>query len=144
MDPDNPPSDPTPTPDPTPGPNPLQAEVDKWKGLSRKHESSWQQAQSTITDLQNQLSAKDTDLQARDAALLRYQVGLAQGVPVNLIDRLKGATEDELTQDAKGLISAMPTPPPAPAGAPPPTPITPDPPSQSEAFASFFGSALTN
>lgn len=129
---------------PAPPPNPLQAEVDKWKGLSRKHEQSWQQAQATITDLQAQLSAKDNDLQSRDADLLRFRVGLAQGVPVNLIDRLKGSTEQELLDDAKGLLDAMPTPTPAPTGAPPPTPITPDPPTQSEAFAEFFGSALNS
>lgn len=131
-----------PQPAPDTGPNPLQADVDKWKALSRKHEQSWQQAQSTISDLQAQLSAKDTDLQARDTELLRYRVGLAQGVPARLIDRLKGSTEAEMVDDAKGLLESIPTPPPARPAAPPPTPVTPDQGGPQEAFAAFVGPAL--
>lgn len=128
-------------PQPDTGIQALQADLDKWKALARKHEADWKSSQQTITDLQGQLSAKDTDLQARETDLLRYRVGVAQGVPSALIERLKGSTEQELLDDAKGLIESIPKPTPGPA-APPPTPLNKDVSSKEEAFTAFVGPAL--
>ena len=142
MDNEQPPA-PTPAqlPQPDTGLQALQADLDKWKALARKHEADWKSSQQTIADLQGQLSAKDTDLQARQADLLRYRVGVAQGVPPALIERLRGSTEQELLDDAKGLLESIPKPDPGPS-APPPTPLAPDASSKEEAFAAFMGPAL--
>lgn len=42
--------------------------------------------------------------------LLRYQVGAAQGVPAPLIERLRGNTVEELTADAKTILTLIPKP----------------------------------
>lgn len=56
------------------------------------------------------LAAEKTAAESQ-AALLRYQVGLAKGLPPELIDRLRGFTTEELEADAEQLLSLVPRPP---------------------------------
>lgn len=50
----------------------------------------------------------------REAELRRYRVGTAKGLPADLIERLRGDSDDDLAADADKLLSLLP----APAAAP--------------------------
>lgn len=52
-----------------------------------------------------------TEAQKREQAeleLMKMRVGISKGLPLPLIARLQGATEEELTEDAEQLISLVP------------------------------------
>lgn len=71
-----------------------------------------------MSDLEKaQKAAKDATDQAQSATLsaLRYKVALDKGLPANLADRLKGATQEELEADADELADMVTT---TPSGAP--------------------------
>lgn len=44
---------------------------------------------------------------AAETALAKYKVAAAKGVPAELVDRLHGATEEELAEDADKLLSML-------------------------------------
>jgi hypothetical protein len=58
--------------------------------------------------------AKVTDAEHRavgaEMALARMRVGIAEGLPGELIDRLRGDTEAEMAEDARRLLDAFPKP----------------------------------
>lgn len=53
---------------------------------------------------------KDKALSEREATILRYEVGYDLGLPKELVNRLRGATRDELIEDAKSLLELVKTP----------------------------------
>ncbi len=57
---------------------------------------------------------KDTRIKALEAENLRIRIGAKHGLPDELIDRLKGDTEDDILADAEKLLAVM-------AGKKPPT-----------------------
>ena len=72
------------------------------------------------TDLQRleeRAAAAERAAAERETQLLRYQVGAAAGLPADLIDRLRGSTEEELVADAAALLSLIPPPQSRTAGA---------------------------
>lgn len=70
-------------------------------------------AQKTeLERLQEQLASEKTQREALERQTLRTKVGLAKGLPVELIDRLQGETEEALTADADALLAVLA--PPAP------------------------------
>lgn len=50
---------------------------------------------------------KDTRIKALEAENLRIRVGARNGLPDELIDRLKGDTEEEILADAEKLLAVM-------------------------------------
>ncbi|HEX5543690.1 MAG TPA: hypothetical protein VFX60_19405 [Micromonospora sp.] len=54
-------------------------------------------------------SRAEAERRAADAemALARYRVAVAKGLPADLVDRLRGSTEEELTADADKLLALV-------------------------------------
>lgn len=52
---------------------------------------------------------KDTRIKALEAENLRVRIGARNGLPDELIDRLKGETEEEILADAEKLLSLVST-----------------------------------
>lgn len=64
------------------------------------------------TELQKLAEAQQTAEQratAAEQALARYRVATAKGVPADLVDRLRGDTEEELAADADRLLDLVGT-----------------------------------
>lgn len=100
-----------------------KAEAEKWKGLARKHEETWKANSEKVAEYDRLVEASKTDqqrLEERAAAAegkvtglaaenLRYRVGLAKGLPPQLIGRLQGASQEELEKDADVLFEQFGT-----------------------------------
>lgn len=96
-----------------------KAEAEKWKGLARKHEDQWKANAGKVAEYDKLVEASKTDQQrledratsaegrvaGLEAENLRFQVGLAKGVPAELIGRLQGSTQEELEKDADTLLA---------------------------------------
>lgn len=138
---DNPPNDPAPAGDPPNQPpaedNPpaepdYKAEAEKWKALSRKHESRANENAKAADELKELKDADKSDSQKQAEALtsaqselektkaenMRLKVALEkapEGMPLSkvtkLAQRLTGDTQEELEQDAEELFADF-----APAG----------------------------
>lgn len=95
-----------------------KAEAEKWKGLARKHEDQWKANASKVDQYDRLVEASKTDQErleerattaegtAKDLSRenLILKVALAKGVPADLIERLKGDTQEDLEKDADFLI----------------------------------------
>lgn len=98
-----------------------QADVKKWRELSRKNENTAKQNQEAARRLQELEDANKTELQrATDRAVQaekaaaeaegRYHRTLAAAnhdIPPSLIDLISGSTEDEITASAEALAAAI-------------------------------------
>jgi hypothetical protein len=98
-----------------------QAEAEKWKKLSRENEarakqnSTAAQRLAEIEESQKSAEQKATERTrvaeetaakaAAEAAKLR--VGIAKGLPADLVDRLVGSTPEELAEDADRLLALL-------------------------------------
>lgn len=117
---DDKPEDDKPDPDPDKGKD-LQAEVEKWKSLSRKHEADAKrnaEAAKKLADLESQQQTEAERLAAAHKAaeeravkaerdLLRERVARKKGLSEALVRRLSGETEEELEADADELLEAF-------------------------------------
>lgn len=52
----------------------------------------------------------EREAQSHSVSLTRYRVAVAKGVPAELVDRLRGDTEDEIAADADALLALVATP----------------------------------
>lgn len=98
-----------------------QAEADKWKNLARKHEQTAranmtaaqrlaQLEESQKTEAQKLTERAETAERTATSAqrdLLRYRVATTKAVPADLVDRLRGESEDELSADADALLDRL-------------------------------------
>lgn len=98
-----------------------QAEADKWKKLSRENETRAKQnadAAKRLAEIEEsqktaeQKSAEQTRLAQETAAkatseAAKLRVGLAKGLPADLVDRLVGSTPEELAEDADRLLALL-------------------------------------
>jgi len=69
--------------------------------------------QSSLTDLEKaQKAAQEAQerLAEYEARATRQQIALEKGLPVDLVDRLRGDTKDELAEDADRLLALIGTP----------------------------------
>ncbi len=57
--------------------------------------------------LTDQLAAEKAQRETVEQEALRFRVAAAKGVPADLIDRLRGDTEDELSADADALLNLV-------------------------------------
>lgn len=58
--------------------------------------------------LEERAAAAEKAAAERESALLRYRVGAAKGLPADLVERLRGDTEEELLADADALLALIP------------------------------------
>ena len=120
---------PTPEPD-TKGPMPddpavLKAELEKVRKEAAKYrteardlkplaEKAKQQEEADKTETQKLADANAAEKARADQAerdLMRYRVATVKQLPAELVDRLKGDTEEEMGEDADLLLKLMERPP---------------------------------
>lgn len=99
------------------------AETD-WKAKSREWEKRAKanaDAATRLAQLEDQQKTEqqrlteraekaEREAQSREVSLTRYRVAVAKGVPAELVDRLRGDTEDEIAADADALLALVATP----------------------------------
>lgn len=78
--------------------------------LKAKLDQIEQSNMSELEKAQQAAQAAQAELDQIKARALRQQVALAKGVPADLVDRLRGDTEDELAADADALMALIGTP----------------------------------
>lgn len=97
------------------------AEAAKWKALARKHEQAAKanaSAAKKLAEIEDRNKSEAQKLEERAAAAegllgpiqqenARLRVALAKGLPADLVDRLRGGTEDELAADADKLLQLV-------------------------------------
>lgn len=119
----DPSSDPANEPDPQGQftPEQFQAEVEKWKALSRKNESAakanagaakrlsdLEEAQKTEQQkLEDRATKAEKDLATQQLQSTRLHVALTKQLPAELAVRLQGETEEELAADADKLLELI-------------------------------------
>lgn len=102
-------------------PNDPAAELAKWKALSRKHEKAAQSFETRLREIEDRdkteaqrlaerAEAAERAAAEREAELRRYRVGTAKGLPADLIERLRGDSDDDLAADADKLLGLLPAP----------------------------------
>jgi hypothetical protein len=93
-----------------------------WKAMSRKWEAQAKRDRDRIKSMENALkqAISPDEVQSKEVALveaqaqatsatrevLRLRVALAEGIPADLADRLRGDTEEEIKADAE-ILKAM-------------------------------------
>ena len=100
-----------------------EADRDKWKDLSRKHEDRSKENASAADELKRLRESKQTDeeklasklaeLEERankaDARALRAEVAQAKGLTAAQAKRLQGSSKEEMEADADELLEAFPS-----------------------------------
>lgn len=121
-DPADPVTDPVDPPD-------KDAEIEKWKALSRKNETQAKANAAAAKRLAEIEDANKTEqqklteraeiaekaLQAATAERMKTTVGAAKGLTLPQSMRLQGSTQDELEADAEAFLAELKTPPTAPS-----------------------------
>lgn len=94
-------------------------------------EESQKSVEERLTSRAEKAEARIPELERENA---RLRVALAKGLPVDLVDRLRGDTEDELAADADSLLALvkpdaprLPAPDPSQGRTAPSTPLNGDP-----------------
>lgn len=64
-------------------------------------------SKARVTELEKDVSAKDTAIAERDAKLLRYEVAAAKGLDLKAALRLQGSTKEELEADADDFAKSF-------------------------------------
>jgi hypothetical protein len=64
-------------------------------------------SKNRVTELEKDISTKDTAIAERDAKLLRYEVAAAKGLDLKAALRLQGATKEELEADADDFAKSF-------------------------------------
>ena len=82
----------------------LQARLAKFEADQKKAEESTLKEQQKWEQL---FKERDAELSKERTNNLRMKVALEKKLPAKLIDRLQGATEEELAADADALLSLM-------------------------------------
>lgn len=99
----------------------LQAEVDKWKALSRKNEGEAKTnraAAQKLAELEESQKTEEQKREERTAAAeakatatelraARLEVALEKGLPKELATRLQGSTKEEMEADADELLKLV-------------------------------------
>lgn len=140
---DDPPAGPAPTPpptDPAPGPVPYERykEVnDQLKSLQGKltkieatQKTAEEKKATELGEWEKLAKERETELKAERTARMRLEVAGKKGIPVDLVDRLKGDTAEEMEADADSLLAFLKpkeskgVPPPSRGGTPPATDLS--------------------
>lgn len=97
---------------------PDTGDVDKWKGLSRKHETDLRKAQKELDELKNagksetekltdRVAQAEKSLAAAEARALQLEVAGEKGLTSAQAKRLVGTTREELEADADELLETF-------------------------------------
>lgn len=98
-----------------------KAEAEKWQVLARKHEkesrtragaaeklAALEESQKTeaqkVADRAEQAEKRASE---SERSLARYKVAVAKKLPAELVDRLRGDTEEEIAADADALLALV-------------------------------------
>ena len=98
-----------------------QAEAEKWKKLSRENEARAKQnatAAQRLAEIEETQKTAEQKAEERtraaeqtattaSAETARLRVAIAKGLPADLVDRLVGATPEELAEDADRLMALI-------------------------------------
>jgi len=93
----------------------VQAKLSEYEKREKEREEQELQQQGEYKKLLDQTKS---DLETTRAEALRLRVAIKKGIPAELIDRLKGDTEEDLEADADALLALVKRESP---GVPPPT-----------------------
>jgi len=93
----------------------LQEELKTLRPKAAEFDKLEESKKTELQKLTEQLTAETTKREAAELENLRLKVGAAKGLPVELIARLQGDTEEALTADADKLLALVV---PAPPGVP--------------------------
>ena len=75
----------------------------------RKMEEERKQAEMSETErLQAELDRAHSELKAKTVRTMQIEVAAKVGIPAALSDRLKGETPEEMEEDAKAILEALP------------------------------------
>jgi hypothetical protein len=85
----------------------LEAKVKELEPLAKAAQEREEADKSETTKLNEALAGERTARTKAEADLLRYTVGVAKGVPANLIGHITGATKEEVEQSADALLEAL-------------------------------------
>jgi hypothetical protein len=99
-------------------PDTSNADADKWKALSRKHEKQAKELATRLQELEDRDKSEGEKLAGRIAAAekradeaearaIRLEVATSKGLTAAQAKRLVGATKEELEADADELISTF-------------------------------------
>lgn len=94
----------------------LTAQLAKFEAAQKKQAEAQAAEQGRWQELAQQ---RETELKQERASRLRLEVAARKGVPVDLVDRLRGETVEELESDAAALLAFLK--PKEGPGVPPPT-----------------------
>lgn len=97
-----------------------KANADAAARLAQIEESQKTEAQRAA----EALAAAQREAEQARAEALRLKVGVAHGLPPELVSRLQGSTEEELAADAANLLPLIKPATPSPATAPQPAPVS--------------------
>lgn len=126
----------TPDHEQTQEPKPTET-VDFWRNKSRdweKRAKANAEAAARLAQLEESQKSFEARIPELERENARLRVALAKGLPVDLVDRLRGDTEDELAADADSLLALvkpdaprLPAPDPSQGRTAPSTPLNGDP-----------------
>lgn len=85
----------------------LERRVKELEPLAKAAQEREEADKSETTKLNEALAGERTARTKAEADLLRYTVGVAKGVPANLIGHITGATKEEVEQSADALLEAL-------------------------------------
>lgn len=87
----------------------LLAKISEYEAVNKKEKDDSLAEQSEWQKLAEQRKAeiaeKDTQITEERAKNLRLQVASEKGLPADLVDRLRGATQEEISKDADALLA---------------------------------------
>lgn len=100
------------------------AERNEWQKRFAELETAARSAAVRVGELERALAARGEALAQAESGALKLRVAYANGLPLDLAERLQGAEEAQLVEDARRLAAflkpASPGVPPVVAGAPAP------------------------
>lgn len=85
----------------------LQEELKTLRPKAAEFDKLEESKKTELQKLTEQLTAETTKREAAELENLRLKVGAAKGLPVELIARLQGDTEEALTADADKLLALV-------------------------------------
>ncbi len=81
----------------------LTAERDSFKTQVEEKEAALTANLTTLEDLQNKVGEKDQTISKYETEKMKTSIALKSGIPLDLVDKLSGSTQEEIEEDAKRL-----------------------------------------
>lgn len=78
------------------------------KQLEDAGKSELEKLQTRLSEVEQTAAKTASDAAAKDLTILRQQIGIKQGLPESLIQRLQGDTEESILADATALKGLIP------------------------------------